>query len=398
MLDKYQRTYAQIDLDAAVWNMRQMKQNLAEGTQMMAVVKTDGYGHGAIPIAHVLEPLPFLYGFAVATAEEGFILRQTGITKPILVLGYTFPYSYQELIEQNISMTVFREDTLEEINRAALCVGRRASVHIKVDTGMNRIGILADDTGLSFVKQAFSYEHIVVEGMFTHFARADETDKAFAERQRKMFSEFTKRVEKVCGRTIPIKHCSNSAGIIELPQANLDMVRAGITLYGLWPSEQIRQDIVRLRPMLSWYSSIVHCKECNPGEAVSYGGTYTLTEKQRLATIPIGYGDGYPRSLSNQGYVLIHGQRAPIRGRVCMDQFIVDVTEIPQAHNDDKVTLLGRDNSEQITAEELGRLSGRFNYELVCDIGKRVPRVYLYEERIVATRDYGEDTAGFHRY
>lgn len=397
MLERYQRTYAQIDLDAAVFNMQQMKQNIAETTQIMAVVKTDGYGHGAIPIALVLQPLSFVYGFAVATAEEAFLLRSAGITKPILVLGYTFPYSYEELIGQEISITVFRKDTLPELSKAAERIGKKAKLHIKVDTGMARIGIQPDEEGLAFVKQALSDEKLCVEGIFTHFARADETDKSAADQQKQRFLSFTKQIETKLGYRILVQHCSNSAGILEMPQANLDLVRAGITLYGLWPSAQMRRDTIKLKPLLSWYSTIVHCKECQAGTAISYGGTYTVTRPQRIATIPIGYGDGYPRGLSNQGHVLIHGKKAPICGRICMDQFMVDVTGIEDAKPGDMVTLLGSDGDLSITAEELGDMSGRFNYELVCDIGKRVPRLYQKDGRFVAVMDYSAEKACYRR-
>lgn len=394
--EEYQRVYAKIDLDAVRSNMDHMKANLAPGTKIMGVIKTDGYGHGAVPIARELEPLDVLYGFATATAEEALILRQAGIKKPILILGYTFPYSYERLIRNDIRMTVFRQDTLEEL--AAVCKGlaeqgmkTRARIHIKVDTGMSRIGICPDASGLEFVKRAFGTDGIEAEGIFTHFARADERDKTAALKQLEQFIGFLHVIKEETGKEIPLRHCSNSAGIVELPQANMDVVRAGITLYGLWPSREVRKDIIKLTPVLSLYSHIVYIKEIEAGTPVSYGGTYVADQRMRIATIPIGYGDGYPRGLSGKGYVLICGKRAPILGRVCMDQFMVDVTEIPEAAENDLVTLIGRDGHEQITIEELESLSGRFNYELACDLGKRIPRVYTKGGKVLCTKDYYQD-------
>lgn len=396
MREDYQRIYAEIDLDAITSNLEHMKANIAPETTIMAVIKTDGYGHGAIPIAKELEDLEYLSGFAVATAEEAFILRQAGIQKPVLILGYTFPYSYERLIREEIRMTVFRLDTLKELSQNVRLLRekgehKKAKVHIKVDTGMSRIGIRANEEGISFMKEAFNTEGIEVEGIFTHFARADERDKSVAESQLGEFEEFLKKIKLKTGKEIPIRHCSNSAGIIEIPRANMDMVRAGIILYGLWPSNQVEQNIVKLTPALSLYSQIVYVKEIEAGTPVSYGGTFTAPSKMRIATIPAGYGDGYPRGLSGKGYVLVHGRKAPVLGRVCMDQFMIDVTDIPEAKQGDKVTLIGRDGQETITVEMLGELSGRFNYELVCDLGKRIPRVYTKGGKILCTRDYYQD-------
>lgn len=396
MREDYQRVYAEVRLDAVISNMDNMKVNIAPKTKMIAVIKTDGYGHGAIPIARELEGLDYLFGFAVATAEEALILRHVGIKKPILILGYTFPYSYEKLIEEEVRMAVFREDTLKELSEAAARLSERgirknAKVHIKVDTGMSRIGVRPDEKGLEFVKRTFETEGIEVEGIFTHFARADESDKTAAKKQLTEFREFIGRIEEKTGRKIPVKHCSNSAGIVEIPDANMDVVRAGITLYGLWPSNQVRKDIVKLSPALSLYSHIVYIKEIEAGTAVSYGGTYVADRVRRVATIPVGYGDGYPRGLSGKGHILIHGKKAPILGRVCMDQFMVDVTEIPEAAMGDRVTLIGREGQQEITMELLGELSGRFNYELACDITKRVPRVYTKGGEILYTKDYYQD-------
>ena len=396
MLENYQRVYATVDLDAIRKNMEHMKANIAPETRMIGVIKTDGYGHGAVPIAKELEPLEFLFGFATATIEEALILRKSGIRKPVLILGYTFPYSYTEMIRQQIRPTVFRQDTIPQLKECVEQLRKenpayRVKVHIAVDTGMTRIGIRPDDSGLSFVKQLLQTEEIEVKGIFTHFARADEADKTAAFCQLALFQNFIKRIQTELGYQIPVTHCSNSAGIVELQDANMDVVRAGITLYGLWPSAEVKQNIVSLQPALSLYSHIVYVKEVEEGVPVSYGGTFVTKKRMKIATIPVGYGDGYPRGLSGNGYVLIRGKKAGILGRVCMDQFMVDVTKIPDAAEGDLVTLIGRDGTEQITMEQLGELSGRFNYELACDLGKRIPRVYLKDKEILSTKDYYQD-------
>ena len=390
-LESYQRVWAEVDLDAIWENMVHMKENIAENTKILAVIKTDGYGHGGVPIAKMLEQLDFMFGYAAATYEEAHVLREAGVKKPILILGYTFPYCYEELIREEIRPAVYRRDTVEELVAAAVKGGQKAKVHIKVDTGMGRIGITPDEEGLEFVRFLMGHPELEVEGIFTHFAKSDEEDKTSANHQLALFQNFIDRIQTELGLTIPVKHCSNSAAILEMPQANMDMVRAGITTYGLYPSEEVRKDIVPLRAAMSLYSHIVYCKTIHAGQSVSYGGLFTAQKDTRVATIPVGYGDGYPRSLSGKGYVLIRGKKAPILGRVCMDQFMVDISEIPGVMEGDKVTLLGVDGTERITAEELGELSGRFNYEFVCDLGKRIPRVYRQHGEITEVRDYFEN-------
>lgn len=390
-MDACMRGFAQVDLDAIVQNMENMKANLNKHTQMLGVIKTDGYGHGALEIAHCLEPLDFMYGFAVATAEEAFALRNSGVKKPIIILGYTFPYSFKGFVQEEIRPTVFREDMLSELSEAAAQAGKKIKIHIKVDTGMNRIGIRPDETGIAFVKKALAYKNLEIEGIFTHFSRADEADKELTKKQFRMFSDFVNRVEKELGITIPVKHCANSAGIIDHPMTNMDVVRAGIALYGLYPSEEVSRETVKLKPALSLYSTIVYIKEIGSGESVSYGGTFKADRPMRIATIPIGYGDGYPRNLSGKGHVLICGKKAPILGRVCMDQFMVDVTDIPEAKEGDRVTLIGKEGKEQISVEMLSAISGRFPYELICDLGKRIPRVFKRNGEIVSIRNCFEE-------
>lgn len=390
-MEKYKRVCAKINLDALKYNVESIEKAVKESAGVVAVIKTDGYGHGAIPIAKCLEKDKRIWGYAVATAEEADILRQAQIKKPVLILGAVFSYAYQMLIKQGIRMTVFSYDMAKEISYEALKQQKTAKIHIKIDTGMGRIGFLADNHSLQEIKKIASLPNIQIEGMFTHFAKADFKDKTSATSQLMKFKEFIRSVERE-GIELTVRHCSNSAGIMDMPEANLDMVRAGIILYGLQPSEEVKKEKVPLKPVMSLHSHVVHVKKVAPMTGISYGHTYVSKKEAVIATIPVGYGDGYPRTLSNKGYVLINGQRAKICGRVCMDQMMVDVTDISDVNVGDEVTLLGTDGGMQITAEELGELSGRFNYELVCDIGKRVPRLYMEKGKAVACKDYYHDS------
>lgn len=374
------RGYIEVDLGAILHNVHSLKNKLKPETGIVGVVKTDGYGHGSVPVARELEKLDFMWGFAVATAEEAHELRQAGIGKPILILGYTFPYCYELLAEEEIRPAVFRRDSLDRLEEAVRRIGKPIKIHIKVDTGMNRIGITPDEEGLRLIEEIGRRRYIQAEGIFTHFARADEADKTSAEEQLETFKRFVTEAEERLGYAISLKHCANSAGILEMRRADMDLVRAGIVLYGIYPSKEVSRTAAELRPALSLYSRIVYIKTIHRGQSVSYGGTFTADRDMRVATVPLGYGDGYPRSLSGKGHVLIRGKSAPVLGRICMDQFMVDVSKIPEAAEDDRVVLLGKDGGACITAEEVGDLSGRFPYELVCDFGKRLPRIYSYSE------------------
>lgn len=374
--NEYQRACAVIDLNAIAENVEVLRGKLPPGTKILAVIKADGYGHGAAVLAERLSGLPFLFGYAVATAEEALQLRECRGGKPVLILGHTFPYCYGKLVAADIRPTVFRLDMAKELSEEALSQKKTCKIHVKVDTGMSRIGICPDDSGIDFISQLTKLPGLEIEGIFTHFARADERDKESALAQFRRFTSFTERISRELSLRIPFRHCANSAAVMELPEAGLDLVRAGIALYGLWPSEEMDRERTPLRPALSLYSHIVRVRTLPSGTPVSYGGTYVAKGERRIATIPVGYGDGYPRSLSGKGDVLIRGKRAKIAGRICMDQFMVDVTDIPEASEGDLVTLIGADGEERITMEELGALSGRFNYEFACGLGSRIPRLY----------------------
>ncbi len=386
-MKSYSRVCAHIDLDAVAHNMEQLKQRIGKSGKMVAVVKTDGYGHGAIPISRMFEEQEDVWGFATASLEEALLLRRAGVKKPILVLGCIFPDQYETMIDYEIRSAVYMEETALEMARIAEKLGKNAYFHIKIDTGMGRIGFPVSEESVEKIKRIHMLKHVCLEGMFTHFAKADETDKAYTLRQHEKFLWMKQRMaeEKI---EIPYYDCDNSAGIIDLPDMHHDLVRAGIAMYGIYPSEEVKRESVALRPALALSSHIIYVKDVAPGTSISYGGTFIAEKPMRVATIPVGYGDGYPRSLSNKADVLIRGRRARILGRICMDQFMVDVTDIPDAAFLDPVVLVGRDGKEEITVEELSRISGRFPYEFVCCLGKRIPRNYYKDGKLTEQADF----------
>lgn len=374
-MKKYDRIKAVVSLDAIAHNFEEMRKNIKDDTKIIAVIKADGYGHGAEAIAALIHEYNYIWGFAVATPEEALRLRSFGVKKPVLILGIVFEEYFPELIAQDIRLTVCEYKMAEMLSREGIRQGKTVHIHLALDTGMSRIGFADVPESVEKIRRIAALQNMEIEGMFTHFARADESDLTPAREQLDRYLVFAGLLEEK-GIHIPLKHCSNSAGIIRMPQANLDAVRAGITIYGLYPSDEVERDKVRLEPAMELKSHITYIKELKAGTPVSYGGTYTAPKDIRTATVPAGYADGYPRSLSNKGWVLIRGRRAPVIGRICMDQFMVDVSEIPDACVGDEVTLIGKDGKEMISMEEMGDLSGRFSYEFACDISKRVPRVY----------------------
>jgi len=376
-MNQYYRVYAAIDLDAVCHNISEIKKLVGPDTKIMPVIKADGYGHGAVPVAKALNKIG-VDGFAVAIIEEGIALRKQGITKPILILGYTSEYQYASLIQHEIEQTVFSYEMAEAISKFAVTMKKEARIHIKVDTGMNRIGFKPTEESVGQVQRIQKLPNIKIQGIFTHFACADEEDKTSARYQKELFDQFVSKIEEK-GIEIPVKHVSNSAAIMDLRECRMDMVRSGIITYGLYPSEEVDKSAIDLKPALSLISHVIHVKEVGPGEGVSYGSTFVTDRKTRIATIPVGYADGYPRALSSRGRVIIRGQYAPIIGRICMDQFMVDVTDIEGVSVMDRVTLVGTEGDKNISVEEAADLAGSFNYEFVCGIGKRVPRVYFQD-------------------
>lgn len=386
-MKNYSRVCARIDLDAIAYNMDRMEENLEDGVKVISVIKSDGYGHGALQIARFLEPKDYIWGYALAALDEAVVLRKGGVQKPLLVLGCIFPEQLEAMLEHEIRMTAYTKEMAQEVSEAAVRAGKKAYIHIKLDTGMSRLGFPVCDASVDQIAAVSRMPNLVTEGMYTHFAKADETEKSFTRRQLEDYLWMKRKLEER-GVQVTYHHCSNSAGIIDVKEANMDLVRAGIATYGLYPSEEVCRSNVPLKPALELISHVVHVKWVEEGTPVSYGGTYTANRSTKIATIPVGYGDGYPRSLSNQGYVLIHGKKAKILGRVCMDQFMVDVTEIEDVRFGDRAVLIGEDGEERISVDELSVLSGRFNYEFICSFGKRVPREYLSQGKVVEQMDY----------
>lgn len=387
-LDYLNRVYLKIDLDQICENIRKVIKKVGKDTKVMPVVKADAYGHGAIEVSKALSEIG-TYGFAVATVGEALALRRAGITKPLLILDFVFPNQFETIIRNDIMLTIFQYSIAEKLDAAAAQMGTTAHIHLKIDTGMGRIGYIPDEKSIEEIKRIAELPNIEIDGIFTHFACADSADKTSMNAQLKLFREFVKKLEML-GINIPIKHVCNSAAIIDMHDDFLNMVRSGIITYGLYPSEEVNKDNLDVRPAMELHSVVINVKTINKGDTVSYGSTYVAEKPTVIATIPVGYADGYPRQLSNKGSVLIHGKRAKIVGRVCMDQFMVDVTDIPDVMIGDNVTLVGKDGDDFISCEEIGEISGRFNYEFLCCITRRVPRVYMRNGKTRKIVDYLE--------
>jgi alanine racemase len=403
-------TWAEIDLDAIAHNARELKRLVGEKTELMAVVKANGYGHGAVPVAEAALNNG-ASSLAVHRTLEGVQLRQAGITAPVLIMGYTLPAEAETIIRWDLTPTV---NTLEQARALSAAVshppfippnpstssghrfggerGGALPIHVKVDTGLGRFGLLPGDV-VGFVQAISELPGLSPEGLYTHFAMADAADKAYTLQQFEIYLEVVKRLEEA-GFTIPIKHVAGSAATLDLPETHLDMVRCGIALYGLRPSEEV-EPTIPLRPAMSLKSRVARVRTLPAGSSISYGCTYTTSEPARVALVPVGYGDGYHRLLSNRGQVLIHGQRAPIVGRVCMDQFVVKVSHIPNVQQDDEVVLLGRQGDDEISVEEVATWAETINYEVTTSILPRVTRVYLKGGQVVAVRSLVETVQQF---
>ncbi len=370
----YDRTYVEIDLNAIRHNILEERKRVGNDVKIMAIVKADAYGHGDVKVAEALNDLADAYG--VAIVEEALKLRENGIQKMILILGYTGSEWYEEIINYGISQTVYTYEMAKELSETAVRLGKEAKIHIKIDTGMSRLGFLPVKDNIDVIRAISELPGIYLEGAFTHFAKADEATTSEAQEPYEKYMIFISELENR-GVIIPIKHAANSASIIHFPEAWLDMVRSGITTYGMYPSEQVPKDIVRLKPALQWKTIVSNVKTVHPGTAVGYGATFVARRETKVATIPVGYADGMKRDLSGKGKVLIHGEYAPILGRICMDQFMVDVTDISDVKIGDTVTLIGKDGDRFISVEEVADLCHSFNYEYVCGITSRVPRKYI---------------------
>jgi len=364
--------WAEVNLDNIKFNLKQVKINVPEDTLIMAVVKADAYGHGVLPVAKAAVEAG-ADRLAVALPEEGRELREGGFELPIQILGEVLSEQIPILIRHDLIPTVSKLESAERLDELAGEKGILKEVHVKIDTGMGRIGVFPEDA-VNFIKRVNSFKHLEVEGLMTHFAKADEEDKQYTYNQWDLFQMVIDKLEEE-NINIPIKQAANSATIIDLPEMALNMVRPGIMMYGLRPSHEVDEDF-QLKPVLSWKAKIIYLKEVPPKTGISYGTTYITEKKAKIATIPMGYADGYSRLLSNKGEVLIKGQRAPIRGRICMDQFMVDVTNIKDVDVGDEVILIGQQGNEEFSATDMADIIGTINYEITCDITKRVPRIY----------------------
>lgn len=374
--------YVKIDMDAILQNYRTVCEKA--GVPVMAVIKADAYGHGAVQIARLLQPLcPF---FGVSSVSEALELRQAGIDTPILILGHTPVSAFPLLVGAGIRPTIFSLEDARALSREAELQAVTAPLHLAVDTGMSRIGFAPTEEAADICAQIANLPNIVIEGLFSHFATADCADLSRAHRQAQLFDGF---VQMLCSRgvSVKIRHLDNSAGIMNF-ENHYEMVRSGIITYGMYPSDEVCPDLLPLTPALSWYSRVSHVKTLPAGRQIGYGGTYITEKDTRVATVPVGYADGYRRSLSSKFYVLIHGKKAPILGRVCMDQMMVDVTDIPETAVNDPVTLVGADGAERITMEMIAAAADSFNYEFTCGISRRVCRQYTQNGQTVQEVDF----------
>ncbi|MBC7231878.1 MAG: alanine racemase [Chloroflexi bacterium] len=370
--------WAEIDLDAIAHNTRQLKKHVGEHTELAAVVKANAYGHGALPVAQVaLES--GATRLTVARVDEGVQLRKGGITAPILVMGYATTGQAEDIVRYRLTPTV---NTLELAHALSAAIHVQNAgplpVHVKVDTGLGRFGLLPEEV-LDFTRALLTIPNLTLEGCWTHFASADEADQSYTYHQFAVYNQVLRQLEEA-GIHVPLRHVANSAATLSLPETHLDMVRCGIAIYGLRPSAEVKM-VVPLRPAMTLKARVARIRTLPAGSSISYNRTYVTSKPTPVALVPIGYGDGYRRGLSNKGMVLIHGRRAPIIGRVCMDQFMVDVSGIPNVQQDDEVVVLGRQGEEEINAEEIGAWVGTNNYETVAAILPRVPRVYLTQDK-----------------
>jgi len=378
----FDNTYVTVDLDAIEANFRSIREKA--GVPVMAVVKADAYGHGAVQVATLLQDMCAFFG--VSSMLEAMELRQAGLTKPILILGHTPVSAFPIAVREGIRPTIFRYEDAQALSEEAQRQGVKAPFHFAVDTGMSRIGFQATQEDADICAKIARLPGIIAEGLFSHFATADCKDLQLSRQQADLFDRFYEMLQER-GVEIPIRHLDNSAGIMNFSR-HYDLVRAGIVIYGLYPSEEVDPSLLKLRPAMGWHSRITHVKWLEPGRKISYGGTYVTEKPTLVATIPVGYADGYPRCLSNRFYVLIRGQQVPILGRVCMDQLMVDVTAIPDVQPEEPVVLVGSDGDAVISVEKIAEAAGSFNYEFICGVSRRVPRIYYRDGKVVHRLHY----------
>ena len=378
----FDNTYLNIDLDRISLNFDAVQTKA--GTSVMAVVKADAYGHGAIQVARLLQDKCSFFG--VSSMLEARELRQAGLQTPILILGHTPVAHFPRAVAENIRTTIFHYEDAVALSNEAVRQNRTVPFHFAIDTGMSRIGFQATEESAELCVKIAKLPGLFAEGIFSHFAGADCEDLEKARIQAEKFDAFVEFLREK-GLSIPIRHMDNSAGIANFDK-HYEMVRAGIVLYGMFPSEHVDRQRLPIRPALQWCSRVTHVKLLEPGREISYGGTYVTTKPTLVATIPVGYADGYSRNLSGRFHVLIRGQKAPILGRICMDQMMVDVTDIPGVLPEDPVVLVGRDGANEITMEEISATADSFNYEFMCGVSRRVPRYYCSHGQVVRSVYY----------
>ncbi|MDO9536404.1 MAG: alanine racemase [Bacillota bacterium] len=374
-------TWAEIDLTKLGSNVREFRKFLPHSVKLLAVVKADGYGHGAKEAASTaLEEGASMLG--VASLEEGIYLRQKGISAPVLIMGYTNPQQNIALLNKDLIPTIFSWEAAQSLSQQACSLGKRAAVHVKLDTGMGRLGLSDPREAVKFLEKVSLLPGIYLEGIYTHFAAADEKEKGFTRHQLSLFQNILTMCANK-GINVPLKHAANSAAALGLPETHLDMVRVGISLYGYYPSKDVKSELVSLLPVMSLKSRIIFLKRVREGTPISYGRTYLAGEDTTIATVPLGYADGYSRLLSNKGYMLVSGKRAPIAGRVCMDYTMLDLGKVSSAEEGDEVVAYGFQGSEEITADLAADQLGTISYEVLCNLGSRVPRVYYRDGAVI---------------
>ena len=377
--------WAEVDLDAIAYNVQNIKRIIGN-KEIIAVVKADGYGHGAIDIVPTLLENG-VNKLAVAVITEAIELRNHNINAPIMILGHTGLTYAEDVIKYDIEQTVYDLEYAKELSKIAQNHNKKAKIHIALDTGMGRIGFMPNEESLKEVKEIFELEGISIEGIFTHFSTSDETNKDYTFKQLMKFQDFNERLKEI-GVNIPLKHCSNSGAIIDLPETYLDAVRAGIIIYGYYPSEEVNKEKLPLRPALTLKTKVVHIKELDKDNYISYGRTFKTKRKSIIATLPIGYADGYSRLLSGKVKVIINGKFAKVVGRICMDQCMVDVTDIEDVKIGDEVILLGQEGNLRFNADDIAEILGTINYEVICMLRQRIPRVYVRGGKVVSVRNY----------
>ena len=384
---KLNRAWAEINLDNIAHNVKEIRRVTNKNAEIMGVVKADAYGHGVFEVTRTLLANG-VSRLAVSMLDEAIQLRREGIEVPILILGYTDPARANEILENDVTQSVYSHELAQALSKEAVRQGKKVKLHIKIDTGMSRIGFMPGYSAVKNVMEIEKLPNVIIEGLFTHFASADERDRDYTLMQFEKFMSICCELQRI-GIHIPVKHCANSAGIIEYPEMHLDMVRPGIILYGMYPSNEVCKDKIDLKPAMTLKANVIMVKEVEQNTPISYGRIFTTERKSKIATIPIGYADGYSRMLSNKGRVLINGQFAKVVGRICMDQCMIDVTDIEgDIEVGDEIVLIGEQGQRNISVEDVAETIGIINYELVCIVGKRIPRAYVQNGKISKILNY----------